>query len=131
MKIEVIGDKVSLDISGAYTVEELNKLIEKVAQARAQIANDPPEMKGNVTVQAIGGMPWWTEFKTDLGMSLFTYRHPGLGWIGVMLKPFEVAQLIGYFASQLNTAITSKATVSVSADDTTPNMGSGGRRLLH
>jgi hypothetical protein len=131
MTIEVTGDKVSLQINGAFTSEETRSLIQQIAQARAQIADDPQALTGHAAdIQVVGGVAWWTEFKPAFGMSMVAYRHPGLGWIGVLLPPAEVAQLASYLALQLGVAAAAKPAQSAGTNSNDPRTGSGGM-LLH
>jgi len=99
MKIEITGDKVSLDITGTYTAEELSKLIQQIGSARGQIAQDPPTPEG-VEMEAVLRPSWYTEFNALVGMHQLCFLN-NLGWQAFLLPPQDGASLIHFLAAQL------------------------------
>lgn len=128
MNINAKDGKVTVQVDGTFSASELLDLVEQLGKARAQIADDPATLSGaNAEIKAIAAPSYWTEFNTGLNMSLFAYKHPGLGWMGVALPPVEIARLIGYLGNQLVAVATAASASASSADD---NDGRGGG-LLH
>lgn len=132
MIVDIKNRKVSLQISGEFTAEELSGLVNEIAQARSQISDDPMTLENaHVPVHAVRNMPYWTEYKPDLNASMFAYRHPGLGWLGVVLPPEEVARLIGYWSLQLVAASKAAAASEAPRSPSQENEGGRGGGLLH
>ncbi|MDH1293876.1 hypothetical protein N5C43_21800, partial [Comamonas terrigena] len=72
---------------------------------------------------------YWTEHSDRThNQTLFAFKHPGIGWLGVILSPLEVSRLIGYFGNQLVRG----ATITGTTEAKTPHpekIGGGG--ILH
>lgn len=103
MNIEVKDGKVELKIEGEFNSEQLQKLLYQIGDARKQIASDPESLADtNVEIQAIAFPPYWTEHSDRTqNQSLFAFKHPGFGWLGLLITPLEISRLIGYFGNQL------------------------------
>lgn len=129
MSIEVKDKVVSLNITGEYTAEQLQKLLGELAEARAKISDDPMTLENqHIAVRGIAGMPYWTEFKADLNLTLFAFRDPGMGWTALLLSPADVARLIGFWSAQLTLAMPA---ATDPAQPTDPNHHPSGGGMLH
>lgn len=118
MEIEIKDGKVSLQVAGTYTAEEFTKLLQRLGEARTQIAKDPASPIG-VPVKLIANASFYTEPMGGLmqGMSGIYMLHPGYGWLGFGLPAIEAFRLANYLHSQVLLAFTATATA------TTPNAG--------
>ncbi len=127
MKIEVTGDKVSLQIEGAFTSDELVDLLSKIGEARAQVAKDgdSPQEAGRVLL--VTSFRYWTIPAQDQSGSMLFFRLPTTGWTGITLPHPEVARLIALLAAQLavHACATTTNTVTIPSDDNATSSGGG------
>jgi hypothetical protein len=129
MKIEVTGDKVSLQIEGAFTSDELVDLLSKIGEARAQVAKDgdSPQEAGRVLL--VTSFRYWTIPAQDQSGSMLFFRLPTTGWTGITLPHPEVARLIALLAAQLTIHACATTAVTIPGDDNAASSGGGG--LVH
>lgn len=127
MKIEVKDDKVSLQIDGAFTAEELTDLVAQIGEARAQIADDGDTPEGQPAYLA-NNARYWSMLTPDRRASLLLLRLPANGWVGIPLPLAEVANLAGIFIRQLAGAAAAATGEAAAAD---PDPGAAGGGMLH
>ncbi len=103
MKVHVKDGKVELKIEGEFNSEQLQELIFQIGDARKQIASDPDSLSNaDMELPVVTSPTYWTEHSDRThNQTLFAFKHPGIGWLGVILAPLEVSRLIGYFGNQL------------------------------
>ena len=102
MKIEVKDGKVSLQIDGSFTAEQLTNLVQQIGQARGEIAQDPMTLDDqNIPIPTAIGASFWTQFDPEKNLTVLFYRNVGLGWMGVTFTPEHVALLISLWSQQL------------------------------
>jgi len=128
MKIEVKNGKVSLQIDGAFTAEELTDLVAQIGDARAQIADDGDTPEGQPAYLA-NNARYWSMLTPDRRASLLLLlRLPANGWVGIPLPLAEVANLAGIFIRQLAGAAAAATGEAAVAD---PDPGAAGGGMLH
>jgi hypothetical protein len=99
-------DSTEITVKIGEESEQMNTLrldafIQELARIRAQLAppvpNDPPMGQ---PVQAIADPRYWTELEATTGGALLMFRHPGFGWVPLLLPPSERDRLTDYFGKQ-------------------------------
>lgn len=111
MKIEVKDGKVSIQIDGAFTAEQLTQLAVDIGEARRQIASDGDTPNGQPVYLPTNGR-YWAHYIPELGGTVLMFKLPTTGWTGMPLAPAEVANLMGELARQLATGATATATAA-------------------
>jgi hypothetical protein len=128
IEIDGTAGTVTLRIDGTYTAETLRRLMHSISDARAKIAKDPPQPTPGTQVVAIApeGLAYWAQWPVN-DCSLVAMRHPGLGWIGMLLTPLEAARLAKY----LNEHLTLRLAGTAPSAPSTPTPTHEGGNLLH
>ncbi len=93
---------MSLDIS-KLSAAELDELIAKAAERRAQLKPDHPLEPPKVVRSALEDPAWYTgPIQTDAGLRIaLQVRHYGFGWLTFAMPPLEIAKLMNYWTNAL------------------------------
>lgn len=135
IKVDSMAASVSVELKGDYTADELTELIQKLGDARAQIANDPDRPTEGTEYKVVADPPLWTFWGPHTsGNFILMTRHPEFGWRGVLMSP-AIASQIGVYLNQYlayhvaASAASAAAPTAEAATRNAPQGGSGGSML--
>lgn len=133
LDIDRDGATVTVNISGTYSAAELQAVLKRIGDARAQIASEPQQPHADTPVEMPANWAYHCQWGEDTGGRFtFALRHEGYGWIGIELPPVEAAKLgrvlsdyLVYNAGRQG----GPGALMLRRDDALTNEGSGGATL--
>lgn len=128
INVDTTSATVSLSISGRFTAEQLQNLLEQIANARGQISNDPTDPIG-LTVKTFSPAYWYTNL--DANNTALFFRVGGFGWQALILEPAGRMKLAWTLLGQQLQSMTAAAEPGATAPITNNDAISGGGGPLH
>ena len=112
IRADTAASTVTLDIRGTFTADQLRQVLQRIADARAQIAQDPPQPDG-LRLDLSGNVRWYSELlAVDHTVSMLLVCLRGFGWHGITLDADSRAALIHTLMLHTSIAIDGPGPVS-------------------
>jgi hypothetical protein len=93
MEIDMKDGKAVLNISGAFSGEELRDLLQRLCQQHAKLVPNS-ELKGSPLFAYIGSQVDFALYPLDSGRARFALLTPTFGWVGIDLDPLAVLRVV-------------------------------------